>query len=464
MAWISAAVTGVQRGKDSVTYGLKGDWAGSLVNGLALGGKVAEALFKRQASEGFKKAAEAAAKKVGMPTPVYILDAMMLAINLVGLLNGFGDERASSIDKAKEQLENVKLNLEAAIPDSRDWSGDSATAYVNMVTKLQAFVQTMEDLDKEFKGFVVNQADSVKQANLAISYSTLALIAAYVPAYALYFIPIIGAEISMAFQIVAAFAVGAAVFGMEMMTLANSLGVSNQLQATINKFDTLGTSVVNDMAGDFGNLEGTLKGIQGKTTAETSSELSTFRGISDGLTSFSFAPSVSDLAAKAGNRVSSQQRALLNASSERELVATISSAGAQAETPGATPAPAAATPASATPAPAAATPAAATPAASVAFAPPTLAQMSQTSAQLSQMSQPISQVGQTVNQGISQIQQAAQSAKGPGDPAPAPADQVGDVKDAEAGAAAGGEGAERAPVDAAASGGEAAAGGRERVL
>jgi uncharacterized protein YukE len=442
MAWLSAAVTGVQRGKDSVTYGLKGDWAGSLVNGLALGGKVAEALFKKQSSEAFKKATDAAAKKVGMPTPVYIIDAMMLAINLVALLNGFGDERAASIDKAKEQLENVKLNLEAALPDSRDWSGDSATAYINMVTKLQAFVQTQEDLDQELKSYVVNQADSVKKANMCISYSTLALIAAYIPAYALYFVPIIGAELSLAFQIVAAFAVGAAVFGMEMMTLANSLSVSNQLDATIKKFDTLGTSVVNDMAGDFGSLEGTLRGMQGETVAETSSQLSNFRGISDGLTSFSFTssstPKLSGLASAAGGAVTPQQQALLASSSES--AAAQSSAAAQAATPGATPA------------------------AAAAFTPPTLAQISQMSAQVSQISQPFNQLGQTVNQGVTQIQQAAQSAKGPGDPAPPPADQVDDVKDAEAGAAAGGEGGERAPVDATTGGAQAAAGGRERVL
>jgi hypothetical protein len=458
MAWISAAVTGVQRGKDSVTYGLKGDWAGSLVNGLALGGKVAEALFKRQASEAFKKAAEAAAKKVGMPTPVYVIDAMMLAINLVALLNGFGDERASSIATAKEQLDNVKLNLEAAVPDSRDWSGDSATAYINMVTQLQAFVQTMEDVDKEFKNFVVNQADSVKQANMCISYSTLALIACYVPAYALYLIPVVGAEISLAFQIVAATAVGFAVFAMEMLTLANSMSVSNQLQATITKYDTLGTSVVNDMAGDFGELEGTLKGMQGKTATETSSKLSTFRAISDGLTSFSFANiTISGLADQAGNSVSAQQRDLLAASSGKEEAVARSSAGAQAQTPSAT-----------TP------PAAATPADGATFTPPSLAQISQMSGQVSEISQNLSQ---PVNQGMQQVQQfvqmgqqaqqgAAPAAAAAAEKAPAEeaAAEEAAAKDAEAGAAAGGEGAERAPVDTAKSGAEAAAGGRERVL
>lgn len=453
MAWITAAVTGVQRGKDSVTYGLKGDWAGSLVNGLALGGKVAEALFKRQASEAFKKATEAAAKKVGLPTPTYIIDAMMLAINLVALLNGFGDERASSISTAKEQLENVKLQLEAAIPDSRDWSGDAADAYVKMVDQLTAFVNTLQTTDKEFQAYVVNQADSVKKANMCISYSTLALIASYIPALALYAVPLIGAELSLAYQIIAAFAVGAAVFAMEMMTLANSMSVSNQLNSTIATYNTLGTSVVNDMAGDFGSLEETTKALRGQTTVLTSSKLSSFRGISDGLSAFSFAGiTVSKLADQSGSGVSDQQRALLSASDAKAAAAKTS-----------TDTPAKATDKTTTPA--------ATPSS---FTPPTLAQMGQ-------MSQGLNQFGQTFSQGAQQISQLAQQAKTAA-PTAAPAGLVSDVKgddgltdeerdkkkkdEEAAGAASGTGGAGAVPIDTAAPAPAAAAApaGRERVL
>lgn len=442
MAWITAAVTGVQRGKDSVTYGLKGDWAGSLVNGLALGGKVAEALFKRQASEAFKKATEAAAKKAGLPTPTYIIDAMMLAINLVALLNGFGDERGSSISTAKEQLENVKLSLEAAIPDSRDWSGDSADAYVNLVNKLQEFVQTMETVDAELKGYVVNQADSVKQANMAISYSTLALIAAYIPALALYAVPIIGAELSMAFQIVAAFAVGAAVFAMEMMTLANSMSISNQLQATITKYDTLGTNVVNDMSGDFGSIDATLRSLQGKTAEKVT--VGSFTAISDGLSEFAAAPSIASLAAAAGDNVAPTQRALISALSEPSSA-----------TEGA-PMVAAAREATAA-APAADAPAAvATPT----FAPPSLAQMAQVSGQLSTISQPINQGVQQIQQLVQQGQQAA-ATRAVETSAEQPATEEAP---AEVGAASGTPGSERAPVDTPRAGAEPTAAGRERVL
>jgi hypothetical protein len=451
MAWITAAVTGVQRGKDTVTFGLKGDWAGSLVNGLALGGKVAEALFKRQASDAFKKSTEAAAKKIGLPTPTYIIDAMMLAINLVALLNGFGDERAASIKTAKEQLENVKQSLEMAIPDSRDWSGDSADAYVAMVNKLSAFVDTMETLDIEFQNSVINQADSVKKANMCIAYSTLALIASYIPALALYAVPVIGAELSWLYQVVAATAVGFACFAMEMLTLANSMSVSNELHLTIAKYDALGTNVVNQMSGDFGSIETTLKGLQGKTTEKTT--VGGFTEISDGLSDFTAPPTISSLVNAPTANVPPTQRALVNALSESGTAADGTPAVTSTDT--------------LTTTTTETTEKTTQPAASVTA--PSLAQMGQAS-------QPLSSLGQTATQGTQQIQQLIQSAKNQGAPAAAApaAHEVSDVKnapddeaakkDAEAGASSGKDGTGRAPVEAAKSATAPAEAGRERVL
>jgi EspA/EspE family len=457
MAWITAAVTGVQRGKDTVTYGLKGDWAGSLVNGLALGGKVAEALFKRQASDAFKKSTEAAAKKMGMPTPTYIIDAMMLAINLVALLNGFGDERAACIKTAKEQLENVKQSLEMAVPDSRDWSGDSADAYVAMVTKLSAFVDTMETLDVEFQNLVINQADSVKKANMCIAYSTLALIASYIPALALYAVPIIGPELSWLYQVVAATAVGFACFAMEMLTLANSMSVSNSLNSTLAKYDALGTNVVNQMSGDFGSIETTLKGLQGKTTEKTT--VGGFTEVSDGLSDFTATPTISSLVNAPRANVAPTQRALVNALSDPATAA----AGAPSVTSTDTLTTATAETTSTT----ATTEKATQPAASVTA--PSLAQMGQAS-------QPLGSVGQTATQGTQQIQQLIQSAKNQGAPAAAApaAHEVGAFTNApddeaakeaaEAGASSAKDGTGRAPVEAATSAGAPAGAGRERVL
>jgi hypothetical protein len=282
---------------------------------------------------------------------------------------------------------------------------------------------------------------------MCISYSTLALIASYIPALALYAVPVIGAELSLAYQIIAAFAVGAAVFAMEIMTLSNSMSVSNQLDSTIGKYNTLGTSVVNTMAGDFGSLETTVKSL--KTTAQTSSKLSTFHGISDGLSSFSFANiTVSKLADQSGSGVSQQQRALLSASDASAAAAKASTdtpAKAKEKVPAATP---------------------------TSFTPPTLAQMGQ-------MSQGLNQFGQTFSQGAQQISQLAQQAKTSA-PAAAPAGLVSDVKGEDgltdeerdkkkkeeeaAGAASGTAGAGAAPIAAPAPAAVAAPAGRDRVL
>jgi hypothetical protein len=377
-----------------------------------------------------------------LPTPTAIVDAAALALLVVDFLNGFGTPNSgSAVSTAAGKLDLFMKDLDpGCIPDSRDWSGTAATAYTGQNALLKGYAQQMKDLDATLKGYLESQADKVKEAHMCITVNVAVLTAAAGVALALYLIPLIGPEVSCAWQIIAAFACCAAVLVIEMLTLANSMSLSNDVAALGQQYVTLGKDLETKLAGSFGK-------IQGKVATEASSQLSSFHGISDGLTKFSFAPSISDLAAKAGDKVSSPQRALLDAFGGKQEAAAKTSAGEKAGTPSA-----------------AAPAAAATPAAAVTFTPPSLTQAMQTAAHLSQMSQPVSNLSQTVSQGVSQVQQLAQSAKGPGDPAAVAADEVDDVKDAEAGAAAGGGGAERAPIDAATSGTEPAGAGRERVL
>jgi hypothetical protein len=221
-----------------------------------------------------------------------------------------------------------------------------------------------------------------------------------------------------------------------MLTLSNSMGLANQLSTLGLKYVQLGKDVDTKLAGSFGR-------IQGKVATETTSKLSGFRAVSDGLTDYSFAaaPTVSKLAATAGDKASPAQKAVLQASSDKEAAAAKTSTDTPTKTPSD----------------------------KTTFTPPTLAQMGQAS-------QGLNQGMQTLSQGMQQIQSFAQSAKSPGAPvaAPVPAHEVGDVKDAqddedkkkdeEAGAGAGKDGTERAPVDAAAPAAAPAAASRERVL
>jgi hypothetical protein len=419
------------------------DWATLGASAATIVGK--GAIYASKQSTVLANALKTSGTKI-LPTPTAIVDAAAIALLLVDFLNGFGTPNAgSAVSTAAKDLDLFMKDLDpSCIPDSRDWSGTAATAYTAQVTTLKGYAQTMKGYDEALKGYLASQAAKVKEAHMCITVNVAVLTAAAGVALALYLIPIVGPEISCAWQIIAAFACCAAVLVIEMLTLSNSMQISNQVSTLAQQYVTLGKQVESSLAGSFGKIEG-------KVATQSTSRLSSFRGISDGLTAFSFAPSLSDLANKAGNRVSPPQRAVLDASYGSGGAPAKSPTGAKATTPSATPT---ATP---TPAAAAATPAAA---ASAAFTLPSLGQLMQI---LAQMSQPLNSLSQTVNQGASQVQQLAQSAKGPGAPAPAavPADQVDDVKDA---AAAGGEGAERAPIDGAQSGAQPAGAGRERVL
>lgn len=405
------------------------------------------------------------AVKKALPTPTAIVDAAALAVTLVDFLNGFGSPNSgSAVSTAAKDLDLFVTSLDpGCVPDPRDWAGPAAAAYIAQNADLKRYTQDLKLLDDKLKNFIAEQAGNTKEAHMCCAVNVAVLTAAAGVALLLYLIPVTGPAWSQAWQIIAAFACCAAVLVVELLEVARSMTLNNQVATLAKDYVTLGENVQKALEGSFGKIEG-------KVAAEASSKLSSFRGISDGLTKFSFAPSINDLANQAGDRVTREQREFLDANRQQQGLAAKSPAGSEAPrapqaTPAAVPAAAAAaaTPATAAAATPAAAPAA-TSAAAAGYAPPTLAQMAAMSAQISQMSQPVSQLGQTVNQGVSQIQQAAQSGKGPGDPAPPPADAAGDGQDAEAGAAAGSEGAERAPVDAATSGDKPTGAGRERVL
>jgi EspA/EspE family len=428
-------------------WGSLGASAGIIVGkGLIYASKQSATLAKTLGSEAVKKA---------LPTPTAIVDAAGIAIFLVDFLNGFGTPNAgAAVSTASDKLDLFMKGLDpGCVPDARDWSGTAASAYIAQNALLKKYAKDMKDLDAKLKTHLKSQADEITRAHMNIAVNQAVLTAAAGVALALYLIPIVGPEVSIGWQILAAFACCAAVLVIEMLTLANSMSLSHDLSALGQQYVTLGKDVEKNLAGHFGKIEG-------KVATQTSSRLSTFKDISGGLSSFSAPPTISALAATAGDKVSPAQKAVLDASSEREAAAAKSSASAKAEK---TPAPAPAAPAA--PAPAAA----ATPATAVPVTVPSLAQIAQMSGQVSKVSQNVSQ---PVNQAVGQVQQFAQMGQqgqqgGQGPAAPA-ADDAAEKAPAEdtagAGAASGKEGTERAPIDAAKSGAEGAGAGRERVL
>ena len=444
MAWLNGATdlaTCVKSVSTGVSAGASGDWGTLGASAATIVGK--GLIYAGKQNAVLAKALKESGTKI-LPTPTAIVDAAALAVTVVDFLNGFGTPNAgAAVATAAKDLDAFMKNLDpGCIPDSRDWNGSAAAAYIGQVTLLKAYAQTMKEYDSQLKNQLGEQAASVKQAHLCCTVNVAVLTAAAGVALLLYLIPVVGPGISQAWQIVAAFACCAAVFVVEMLTLSSSMSISNSVAALAQQYVQLGKDVDTKLEGTYGK-------IQGKIATETSSELSRFRGISDGLTGYSFAPSLEELARRAGGGTTKPRPAPGDSTGNQPSTGIPSGTPTTPSTPSTPSTPTAGAGSGATPGTA---------------LPPGLAALAQLLTQLSLLAQPLNQLGQTLSQGASQVQQVVQSAKGAGDPAPAAATTVDDVKDAESGAAAGGAGAERAPVGAAASAAEPAEAGRERVL
>jgi len=406
------------------------DWVGLGANLGALAGKAAG-----YAKGQWKTLVDALAEsgKNVLPTPTAIIDVTIVAISVVDLFNGFGPpDKGAAFTSGVDKLDNVKAQLEAAVPDARDWDGRAAQAYAAQNAALRALVEQMQELDKQMQALVASQGAEVQKAHTAISETQLGLVVAQGIALALYIIPIVGAEISCAWQIVAAFAAGATVLAFEMSTLANSMFLGNGVNALALQYGEVQKNAM---------LTGSFAKIQVAEAVET--RVASFKAISESMTgtsAFATMPTVSSLARAAGavgESASADAQAKVSAFSETP------SDAAPVETPDTPAAPAA-----------------------PAFTPPTLAQVSAASAQTAKMSGHVSQHMNLVNQTMGSVQSLASMGQ-QGQGAAAPAEEAlaeeaahaeaalaGDVEGA--GAAMGAPGAERAPIDVAAAGAEAA--------
>ncbi|MGD1240067.1 EspA/EspE family type VII secretion system effector [Mycobacterium seoulense] len=404
-----------------------GDWLGLGANLGALAGKAM--WYGRNQIKVLADALKTQGTKT-LPTPTAIIDVAMVAISAVDLLNGFWTpDKGASFTSGADKYETVYLYLNEAAPDPRDWSGDAARAYADATAALQALVQTMQDLDKKMQTLMADQGSEVAKAHNCIAMTLLGLVIAQGIALALYLIPVVGHEISAAWQIIAAFAACATVLAFEMFTLSNSMSLSSQIHAVALEYGVVAEKAI--PTSSFARIE--VKGAEETTAGD-------FKAISASMSAFTAAPTVASLARLAPTTGDSPE--------ERGVLGALKSDGA-------------------TPVETAA--AAATPAATA----PTLSQVAQASGQLAQMSGQISQPMNFVNQMMGQVQQLAstgqqrQGATPPvetatEEPAPAGATSAGNGDGAGSGTA----GAERAPVDVAAVGDQAAhaPGGPQRVL
>lgn len=399
-----------------------GDWVGLGANLGALAGKAM--WYGRNQIKVLADALKTSGTKV-LPTPTAIVDVAMVAISAVDLLNGFWTpDKGASFTSGADKYETVYLYLNEAAPDSRDWSGDAAKAYADATAALQALVQTMQDLDKKMQTLMANQGSEVAKAHNCIAVTLLGLVIAQGIALAMYLIPVVGPEISCAWQIVAAFAACATVFSFEMMTLANSMSLSHEIHATALLYGEVAAKAIPNSS--FARIE-----VTGAEQATVGSFKAIFDSMS-GMAAFSGTPSVASLASMAPAAGDSRE--------ERGVLTALQSDGA---TPIETTADATGTA-------------------------PTLSQVTHASGQLAQMSGQVAQPMSFVNQMMGQVQQLAstgQQRQGAAPPADEPAPAEAATSGNGDGAASGTVGTQRAPVDHTVAAPEAAAQGRpQRVL
>jgi hypothetical protein len=440
------------------------DWVGLGANLGALAGKAA--WYGRNQIGVLKDALAKSGTKV-LPAPTAIVDVAMVVISAVDLFNGFGPpDKGAAFKSGSDLLDNVKLQLDAAKPDTRDWDGEASKAYADAVKALQDLVVLVQELDKQMQQLVTQQGDEVQKAHNAIAVTLLGLVIAQGIALALYLIPIFGPEISCAWQIIAAFAAGATVLAFEMFTLANSMSLANDVNVAAKKYIDIGQAA--EPGGSFATIE-----VKGAEEAKVGS----FTAISEsmaGMSAFSGPPSVARLASMAGP----QARVSMLAVAEEEMITAAPkslAAGDVASDVATTSSPASAEVPTPTPAPPVPT-APDTPAAGPApvFTPPSAAQASQASAQAAKASaniaQPLNVANQSVSQTMQSVQQIvsmAQQGEGAGTPVADPM-LTSETDEAEPrdedkttlaekveGAAPGAGTAERAPVDAVAPADEA---------
>jgi hypothetical protein len=418
--------------------GARQDWVGL---GANIAGGIGKFIWYKK-SHGLLKETLAKVGTKALPTPTAIIDVTMVAVVIVDLLNGFGPpENGSKFASGVDKLKVVDAKLELAVPDSRDWDGAAAKAYAEQNAALRALVAEMQELDNKMKTIVGNQGDQIFQAHRTLAILGFALVLSQGIALGLYLIPVVGPEVSLLFQVVAALAAATTVTVQESLVLGNSFNHATDAEAVTADYISLGSRA--ELGGSFAKI---------KVAGADETKVGSFEEISNKLSAFSATPTVASLAGMAGTDGSAFE--------ERRVLASTLTADGLADEDSAVLAAAAAaddTTLQETPTPT-------TPQGTPTSTAPTMAGLSQMTGNAAKMSkdmaQPLNTVNQTMNQTMGAVQQIVSMAQQGDQDAGAAAQDVED-----AGAASGAGAGERAPVDAAAAEAETTAGpGRERIL
>ncbi|WP_244193476.1 EspA/EspE family type VII secretion system effector [Mycobacterium nebraskense] len=339
-------------------------------------------------------------------------------VEILELTTGFGPpDEGDDLKAGAQQFDTLSEQLKAALPED-NWRGSASDAYANLDTSLQDLAQTMAGLDLQMTDLVENQAEWVTHMRLAFGILKDVLLAAFVIEIVMTFLPPPAGPVPARAFALTVSGLGIAAATSFLATLCTySFENAKKADALTSQYTQAASGAV-----QTGSL------AQAKVASTGESSVSSFEAVSasmSGMPAVTAAP-VPAVAAPVKPRNGADDE---RAPASTQMSAADTGVGATADAP--------TTPDQTTPS---------TPAAAM----PTLAQVSAMSGQTSKLSGQLSQHSQLVNQAMGQIQQLTQMAQ-QGQGAAAPAEKAAltsDVEGAEAGL--GTDGAQRAPIEAAA--------------
>ncbi len=358
-----------------------------------------------------------------------IILATLSIVEVMELTAGFGPPTdGGDLIDGSEQFTTLAEQLASALP-TESWQGTGSEAYAELDTALQSLALSMAELDIQLAALVGNQAEWVNHMKLGFGLLKDALIAAFFIEMAIrtFVPPPANIPTAIAFG-VAVCAVGLSAATSFLLTLvAMSIENMNKANALAGQYSQLAAGTVQQ--GAF---------AQAKVATAGQSTVSSFEAISNSMSGMSALAQTPPAAAPAeADSGSENERAPLSA----QMSATETAGDGSQEAPE--------------------TPSKTTPSAP-GVTMPTMAQVATMAGQSSKLSGQLSQHMNMFNQAMGQIQQLSQMAK-QGPEAAIPGEQevaageaglAGDVEGA--GAGLGAAGAERAPLETASAGAEAA--------
>lgn len=128
-----------------------------------------------------------------------IIEYALMALTVMGLELGFGDpDSGSRFGDGSSKFQEVCELLESAFP--KDWQGDGSQAYTRQNTRQQDRAGIMAHADNMMHGIVQNEARQLKETQDVIDIASDVLMVCIPAAIALYLVPVVGPEMSLAFQ------------------------------------------------------------------------------------------------------------------------------------------------------------------------------------------------------------------------------------------------------------------------